>query len=426
VRALAFSPHPPISITSNAGFTNASGVVWGNGTLADPYVIDGWDINASSSAGIYISNTNAYFRISNCYVHDGADLYDGIHLYLVSNANLSSCELDMNKRGVNAEEVSGSVLYGNFMDRNIIDLYIDACDYVFARENTMYSGIVFFNGAIDDLAPQAIDSSNTVDGKPVFFVKDQSGLTVPANIGQALIFNCSDVAVQGLSLNHPAIGIEMALVTNVTIRDVAIFNCSFMGLVTHMVENGDIGGVEISGGSGGMWCISSTGISLHDSTISDTHGMKVFSSAMGGVTLSSTSYCAVYNNVVSNNHGYGIDVVGSYNRIWNNLFVGNNGASGTYNPSHVQARDYVGTGNEWNSTDGRGNYWGDWISPDVAPADGIVDTPYAIDGGKGAKDNHPLASPPEPIPEIVNLPIVAAALLIVVLMSRGRRRRSLL
>ena len=52
VRDLALTVHDPILIVGNAEFTNASGVVWGSGTESDPYIIEGWDINASAANGI--------------------------------------------------------------------------------------------------------------------------------------------------------------------------------------------------------------------------------------------------------------------------------------------------------------------------------------------------------------------------------------
>jgi len=71
----------------------------------------------------------------------------------------------------------------------------------------------------------------------------------------------------------------------------------------------------------------------------------------------------------------------------------NNGASSTYDPSHIQASD-DGTANWWNSTEGYGNYWSDWTAPDVNPPYGIVDEPYNISGSAGAKDFYPLTWPP--------------------------------
>ncbi len=58
-----------------------------------------------------------------------------------------------------------------------------------------------------------------------------------------------------------------------------------------------------------------------------------------------------------------------------------------------------GTDNWWNSSDGYGNYWSDWTTPDYN-MDGIVDFPYNISGNAGAKDYYPrTTTPTEPIPE---------------------------
>lgn len=69
--ARAMVTRNPILINGNAGFTPANGVTSGSGTESNPYVIEGWDINASSANGIEIRNTTAYFVIRNCYVHNG-------------------------------------------------------------------------------------------------------------------------------------------------------------------------------------------------------------------------------------------------------------------------------------------------------------------------------------------------------------------
>jgi len=415
--------HDPIYINGNAGFSNASGVIWGSGTQADPYIIDGWEINASANTGILISDTDAHFRVSNCYIHDGADVYDGVHLLSCINANISSCEIDSNKFGMNIADSNSIELYVNHMNQNTVDIYIDDCDHLLIRENTMYSGIVFFNGQIDDLASHTVDSSNTVGGKPIYYLKDQSGVTAPTDIGQAFIFNCSDIAIRGINLNHAAVGIEICFARNVTVRGSTILNSSFIGILTYSVEDCDFGGINISDGVVGLWLISSQRISVHDSTVSNHTGGGFFGGVSGGISLYDASYCTMYNNLIRDNGGYGIDVMGSNNRIWNNIFIGNNGAGDAYNPTHVQARDIVGTGNLWNGTDGHGNFWSDWTTPDVAPADGIVDEPYAIDGGVGAMDNYPLTTPPEPIPEFGAMPLVVIVLLVAIVLTIGARRR---
>src|SRR2546427_4540831 len=60
----AYTPHSPIGIGGDTGFTAANGVTGGSGTASDPYIIAGWEINASPSFyAIAIANTRAPFVI---------------------------------------------------------------------------------------------------------------------------------------------------------------------------------------------------------------------------------------------------------------------------------------------------------------------------------------------------------------------------
>ncbi|MCU0853298.1 MAG: hypothetical protein MUC90_08625, partial [Thermoplasmata archaeon] len=49
--------HSPILIDGNDSFTKENGVTRGEGTVDDPYVISGWDIDASPQNGVDIRNT---------------------------------------------------------------------------------------------------------------------------------------------------------------------------------------------------------------------------------------------------------------------------------------------------------------------------------------------------------------------------------
>ena len=55
-----FMAHSPILIESDAALTAANGVTGGDGSAGNPYVIEGWDINASAASavgvGIAVSN----------------------------------------------------------------------------------------------------------------------------------------------------------------------------------------------------------------------------------------------------------------------------------------------------------------------------------------------------------------------------------
>jgi len=104
--------HNPILIVGNDDFTAENGVIDGNGTAGNPYIIANWNIRMKmmdilrGTHGISIKNTTASFVIKNCYVHfiDGMlshvvskklHMYgsNGINLYNVSNGKIESCRI---------------------------------------------------------------------------------------------------------------------------------------------------------------------------------------------------------------------------------------------------------------------------------------------------------------------------------------------
>lgn len=90
-----YTEHSPISITGNGEFAKASGVLSGSGTTSGPYLIEGWDINATGSVGVKIQDTTAQFVVGWCFVHSGGTL-EGIILGNCTNGMLvnNTCSND--------------------------------------------------------------------------------------------------------------------------------------------------------------------------------------------------------------------------------------------------------------------------------------------------------------------------------------------
>jgi len=60
-------------------------------------------------------------------------------------------------------------------------------------------------------------SDNTVNGKSLVFWQDRVGGTVPEGAGQVVLLNCSDVTVQGQTLNNCTIGVHLRHTRNIKI-----------------------------------------------------------------------------------------------------------------------------------------------------------------------------------------------------------------
>ncbi len=91
--------HGVIAISSDYEFTAENGVCSGSGTFEDPYVIEGWTIDAGESRqGIRIHGTTRPFVIRNVSV-SGASA-SAISLGYVRNANVEDCVIEANGTGM--------------------------------------------------------------------------------------------------------------------------------------------------------------------------------------------------------------------------------------------------------------------------------------------------------------------------------------
>jgi parallel beta-helix repeat protein len=126
VQASAYQPHSPITIIGNKDFTSANGVTGGTGTPPDPYIIQGWDINASGigccnaygNAGIDIQQTNASFIVRNVYVHQGLPVDEGISLRLVSNGLVENTVTSKDYFGIVVASSTNVTVTGNTVSSN--------------------------------------------------------------------------------------------------------------------------------------------------------------------------------------------------------------------------------------------------------------------------------------------------------------------
>jgi len=114
--------HAPILIERDADFTPENGVIAGNGTPVDPFVIAGWEMLLSGPPGIEIRNTSAYLVIRDVVLvgsFEGA--YDSVILRNVTNARVENITSDYNRIGILLEAVRSAAVTGNQLrDRQAI------------------------------------------------------------------------------------------------------------------------------------------------------------------------------------------------------------------------------------------------------------------------------------------------------------------
>jgi parallel beta-helix repeat protein len=113
-----YAEHTTIWIGGDSDFIPDNGVVGGNGTAADPYLIAGWYIRTSvlwdgAMAGIQIMNANVHFTVRDCYVSTSASNRDwGFYLNYCANGTLENNNCSGNEYGIYLG-FSSSITIGN-------------------------------------------------------------------------------------------------------------------------------------------------------------------------------------------------------------------------------------------------------------------------------------------------------------------------
>lgn len=116
--ASAYTPHNPIYIDGNGDFTSANGVTSGSGLPSDPFIIEGWEINASVAFGIEIRNASAHFVIRDVYVHSGGMQSDGIYIFNTRNGVLENNTLLDNWNGIRLHSCNNTTITANNFSDN--------------------------------------------------------------------------------------------------------------------------------------------------------------------------------------------------------------------------------------------------------------------------------------------------------------------
>ncbi len=455
------APHAPIDIRSDTDFTPANGVTGGSGTAVDPYIIEGWDIDASTAHGVGIRDTTAYFAIRKVFVHSGAPSYFGINLFNVSHGYVDNVTASGNwfgllvdqsddvtilrsnfsanaQTGVNLRlssnvpvsdsEVSenggmGILLFqitdakvsnnsvssnhgsGISTDRSVDvvivdnrvssnwDTGIDVKDSPNAKvlRNTLTSdGVFVFDSLMPaDVSSYTITADNLVNGKPLRYYKDCSGVDIDGIVaGQVIFGNCTDVRVANIVFDDTDVGVEALFSSGIEIQGIRVTN-GFFGVWLQLSTNVTIAGNNLSSFSS-QSVNPAAGLVLFAVFNGDIRGNAFVASESGVVANFGSNVTFAENDVRNSDVGLRLAQVSGW-RVHHNNFVGN----------AVQATDNAGPANAWD--DGYpsgGNYWSDFAGVDLCsgPAqdvcpdpDGVGDTPYVIDAD--SQDRYPLMAP---------------------------------
>jgi parallel beta-helix repeat protein len=376
--------HNPILISSNSDFTErASTENWpGSGTQNNPYIIESLNFKAEGAVTnlIHISNTNVYFIIRDCVIQNGGSPGEGaVYLNSITNGKLINNSIvnngfigillidsndnelinntiyDNEENGVELRNSNSNKISSNIISNNKGDgLQISSSNHNVVNRNTFYENSNFAIHLVqssNNLMYLNIIPNNTYDG--IVLEESSNYNTIHNNV----ISNTGGDGIQlSLAANYNTISNNG--ISNATDGGIDLDGSSHVAIYNNTVYNNLGDGIHLQG--------SSNFIDIYDNAISNNGG--------DGIQLTFSSSNTISRNAIYNNSDYGIhfrfEPEENFNtHVEENSFIQNNigGDSQAYDES--EDRNYFGY-----------NHWSDWLAPDNNN-DGVVDVPYAIEGG---------------------------------------------
>jgi parallel beta-helix repeat protein len=157
--------------------------------------------------------------IKDCTVK--STLWAGIQLTRSPRTALLGCNISGQAEGImlydpdtNNCTIEGCVVTDNA--EASLDFYYGCGEDHTLRNNTFGTMGVVGEGRND------VDSSNTVDGRPILYLVAKGGAYSVPNVGQIILYKCKDLAISNASIDGPNRGVFLRDCVNVTLHNVTV------------------------------------------------------------------------------------------------------------------------------------------------------------------------------------------------------------
>ena len=271
--------------------------------------------------GIYLeSSRDSTIGYNNC---SSSKLYGGIQLAGSSNSLIeyNTCSLNSNY-GILLDSSRNNTLTNNVVSDNWLGVSLFNSNDVTLRRNTMSNNSRNFDIRGDSLGhfDQTIDTSNTVDGKPIYYIVEKQNETFDIDvlkIGSIACISCDNITVRNASdLTKNGFGVFFYDTNNSFIQDIMADSLSF-GIDLRSSNNNILTNNTASNNAHGIHLINSNNNILnHNTALNNTQGIHLINSNENtllkntilengrGMYLRDSSYINLINNtIMDNTHG---------------------------------------------------------------------------------------------------------------------------
>lgn len=294
------------------------------------------NVSDCKHTGIFLhkSSSNNLINYNNVTNND----YDGISIYYGSDYNiLYKNNINNNRlRGITTFYSDKIYIRFNNIFNNYYGMGIDNSENNYVTDNnisyndifgisiyhsksiTLEDNIMFEDGVgiigqiIDQWTSHTIDTTNKVNGKPVYYWKNLNTGSAPLNAGQLILANCKNIKAEGLNVSLGSVGIELGFSSNISVKNNTASNNGWVGIYLSYSENNVVFYNNAS--------YSTYGIFVQESEYNTIGYNKMYYCRSDGLYITLSDSNTITSNIVSNtgpwnNYGTGLYVASSNNNI---------------------------------------------------------------------------------------------------------------
>jgi parallel beta-helix repeat protein len=393
------------SVVGNIILNNGYGV-WLYGASENNITGNTVDGSGSRSTGILADDSPNNLIFNNIVT----DHYSGIGLWHSADGNTvcNNTVIDNCDAGISVSS-NGNNITGNVVSNQVTGVILSGSNNVLRANKINNNSLSLHlnwnqNWDVSDFVND-IDSSNTINGKPIIYWVNKQDKKVPEDAQFVVLVNCTNITVENLVLPKNGQDIILVATTDSTIQNNSV-HVSIEGIVVFASVNNKIRGNMLLDCGRGVYLVSSfqntvmgnsikggsQAIRLVESNENIVSDNVISGGASGGIDLDGSDNNEILKNTISDCK---YRAVWFWNNAFQNMFYLNNFSNNTKNVEEYITEFQEFPKNIWDNGT-TGNYWSNYNGTDT-DGDDIGDTPYVID--KNNMDNHPLMKPVD-VPEL--------------------------
>lgn len=171
--------------------------------------------------GIYIEHCHENFITENVV----RDSFQGIIIFGFSFDNIAQNNVCINNTFgiVVVDGAYRTRVLNNSLDNLLIDISVTNChESIFSANSMNGRGFSLSGEELDEVRTHTIDQTNTLDGSPILYLRDEIDIDVTGEFAQVILANCSGGIVHDIEFDEVASGVMVNFCSNI-----GIGSCSF-------------------------------------------------------------------------------------------------------------------------------------------------------------------------------------------------------